>query len=71
VVDLTVGVINPVLKTISLPGATRVLSSTFNPNNNTMLAEAETPTGGVIVYEIDTATQSVLNSVPTPGLDGN
>jgi hypothetical protein len=68
VVDLTVGATNPVIKTISLPGASRVFSTTFNPNNNTMLAEAESPSG-VLIFEIDTATQSVTSVVPTPPLN--
>ena len=68
VVNLASGVVGPL---ISLPGAVRVLSTTYNPNNNTMLAEAVTNGIGssVAVYEISTNTKSLLHKVLAPGLN--
>jgi len=69
VVDLKVGAASPILKEISLAGSDQPLAVAFNPNNNTMLAEARSSaTNNITVYEISTSTQSVTNSVPATGL---
>ena len=59
VVNLAVGVLHPVIKTIALPGATgRPLAAAYNPPNQTMLVEATSNTGVVYVYIIDATTQT-------------
>lgn len=69
VVDLTVGKANPVIKELSLDGSTTPVAVAYNPNNKTMLAEgSSSTTHNVTVYEIDTKTQTVTNSVPATGL---
>lgn len=74
VVDLTVGVAKPVIKEISLTpptGSPKVLQAsalTYNPNNATILAETRLADSTVTVFEIDTATQAVKDSVLLDGL---
>jgi hypothetical protein len=66
VVDLTIGAPNPLLKTVPLSGSSRVLASTYNPNNNTMLVEAITGGTGITVYVLNTSSPyNVLYQVPT------
>ena len=77
VVNLAVGAVHPVIKTISLPGATdRPLAATYNPGNQTMLIEAAAlgQNGGpdvVNVYVIDAATQSYTGTMIATNLDFN
>jgi hypothetical protein len=69
VVDLTVGKANPVIKELSLDGTQQPLAVAYNPNNKTMLAEArKSSDNSVTVYEIDTKTQAVINTVVATGL---
>lgn len=66
VVDLTS---NAVLGKITLPGANQPLSTAYNPNNQTMLAEAaNTMTHAITIFEIDTTTMSLKSMVPAPGI---
>jgi hypothetical protein len=67
VVDLTVGAANPVVKEISLVGSDQPLATTYNPNNKTVLALGLLQSSGALtVYEIDTASQAVTNTVALP-----
>jgi len=68
VVDLTVGVDSPVLKTVSLGGSVQPISVTYNPFNRTILAQARTVDDRVFIYEISTTTQSVMHTVVATGL---
>ncbi|MGO9057826.1 MAG: hypothetical protein ACLQU2_10650, partial [Candidatus Binataceae bacterium] len=68
VVDLSVGVASPVLKTVSLGGCVQPISVTYNPFNRTILARARTADDRVFIYEINTTTQSVMNTVVATGL---
>ncbi len=68
VVDLTVGVPNPVRKLISLTGSVQPMALAYNPSNRTMLADARAANNHVLIYEIDTATASVANVVEATGL---
>ena len=68
VVDLTVGVGSPVLKTVSLVGSVQPISVTYNPFNQTILAQARTVDDRVFIYEINTTTQSVMSTVVATGL---
>ena len=69
VVDLTVGLANPVLRGISLPGSNQPIGLVYNPNNKTVLAEArQSSTNAITIYEIDTTTQTLIHSVAAPGL---
>jgi len=68
IVDLTVGTVNPVLKTISLTGSVQPVSAVYNPQGPSILAEARDGANQVHIYEIDLATQSVVSSTPATGL---
>ncbi|MGO9057216.1 MAG: hypothetical protein ACLQU2_07480, partial [Candidatus Binataceae bacterium] len=68
VVDLTVGVGSPVLKTVSLVGSVQPISVIYNPFNQTILAQARTVDDRVFIYEINTTTQSVMSTVVATGL---
>jgi hypothetical protein len=69
VVNLAVGAANPVIKTLSLMGASTAEALAYNPANKTILAEALLSAGGVGIFEIDATTQTVLNEVNATGLD--
>jgi hypothetical protein len=71
VVDLTVSAANPVLKTISLTGSIQPISEVYNPLGPTILAEARDSSNQVHIYEIDPATQSVVNAIVATGLSDN
>ena len=69
VVDLTVGLANTVLRGISLPGSDQPIGLVYNPNNQTVLAEArQSSTDAITIYEIDTLTQSVIDTVAASGV---
>jgi len=68
IVDLTVGAVNPVLGTISLTGSVQPVSEVYNPQGPSILAEARDGANQVHIYEIDPATQSVVNSILATGL---
>lgn len=68
IVDLTVGAVNPVLKTISLTGSVQPVSAVYNPQGPSILAEARDGANQVHIYEIDLATQSVVSSTLATGL---
>ncbi len=73
VVNLKQGVSNPIIKTLSLPGSNLPVGIGFNPNNHTILEEAASiasgqTSGPVTIYEIDTSSQSVSNTVAATGL---
>ena len=68
VVDLTVGAVNPVLKTISLTGSVQPISEVYNPHGPSILAEARDGANQVHIYEIDPATESVVSSIIATGL---
>jgi hypothetical protein len=68
VTDLAVGATNPVLKTISLTGSIQPISEVYNPFGPSILAEARDGANQVHIYEIDPATQSVVNSIVATGL---
>ena len=59
-VDLTVGTANPLLATLSLSGASKTISTAYNPNNATMLVETFLQNGGIGVFVIDTAAKTVI-----------
>jgi hypothetical protein len=68
VVNLSVGAASPVLTTISLTGSVQPISITYNPFNQTMLAQARNADNQVWIYEISTTTYSVINTVFASGL---
>lgn len=68
VVDLTVGVANPVLKVLSLPGSIRPIAATIDPEANRVYVEAAATSNDVNVYEIDTSTQTVLHTIAATGV---
>lgn len=68
VVDLTVGVANPVLKVLSLPGSIRPVAATIDPTANRAYVEAATSSNNVNVYEIDTTTQTVIHTIAATGV---
>ena len=68
-VDLTVGTANPLLATLSLSGASKTISTAYNPNNATMLVETFLKNGGIGVFVIDTATKTVTGPVKATGLN--
>jgi len=67
VVDLSADAANPMIKTISLPGARVAQSVTYNPNNKTILATG-LASFQVFAYEIDAVAHSLKNTVALPGL---
>jgi hypothetical protein len=69
VVNLVVGAVNPVIKTLSLAGGSFPEALAYNPANKTILAESLLTGGGVGIFEIDTTTQAVLNEVNATNLD--
>lgn len=69
-VDLTVGAASPLLAKLSLPGASKSVSTAYNPNNATMLVESFLKKGGIGVFVIDTATKTVTGpAVEATGLN--
>jgi len=68
IIDLTVGAANPVLKTISLTGSVQPISAVYNPQGPSILAVGRDGGNNVHIYEIDTATQAVVNSIIATGL---
>ena len=68
VVDLTVGAANPILKVLSLPGSTRPIAATINPDTGKVYVEAQTPANTVNVHVIDTTTQTVTATVLATGV---
>ncbi len=73
VVNLKRGVSTPIIKTISLPGSNLPVGIAFNSNNKTIVEEAASiasghTSGPITIYEIDTSTQSVTNTVAATGL---
>jgi hypothetical protein len=68
VVNLAVGAVSPVRKTISLTGSVQPVGVAYNPVNRTILADARTVDNHVFIYEIDTDNTSVSNMVTATGL---
>lgn len=68
VVDLTIGVANPVIKLIELSSAVQPIGGAFNEKNGRVYAEGRLADDTVSIYEIDTTTQAVVNTIPCPGI---
>jgi hypothetical protein len=68
VVDLAVGAVRPVLKTISLTGSLQPVGTAYNPVNRTILTDARTTDNHVFIYEINTDDASLSNVVTATGL---
>ncbi len=68
VVDLTIGAANPVIKLLELSSAVEPTGGAFNEKNGRVYEEGRLADGTVNVYEIDTTAQTVINTIPCPGI---
>ncbi len=68
VVDLTIGAANPIIKLIELPNAVEPTGGAFNAKNGRVYAEGHLGDSSVSIYEIDTTTQAVINTIPCLGI---
>jgi hypothetical protein len=68
VVDLTIGAANPIIKLIELPNAVEPTGGAFNAKNGRVYAEGHLGDSSVNIYEIDTTTQAVINTIPCLGI---
>ncbi len=68
VVDLTIGAANPIIKLIPLSGVVEPTGGAFNQKNGRVYAEGVLGDGSVNIFEIDTTTQAVINTIPCPGI---
>ncbi len=68
VVDLTIGAANPVLKLLELSGVVQPTGGAFNQKNGRVYAEGRLADDTVSIFEINTTTQTVINTIPCPGI---
>ncbi len=68
VVDLTIGAANPIIKLIELSSVVEPTGGAFNEKNGRVYAEGRLGDGTVSIFEIDTTTQAVINTIPCPGI---
>jgi hypothetical protein len=68
VVDLTIGAANPVIKLLELSSVVEPTGGAFNEKNGRVYEEGRLADGTVNVYEIDTTAQTVINTIPCPGI---
>ncbi len=68
VVDLTVGATSPILGLIELSNSIQPLGVVFSSKTGRIYAEGRLADDTVNVYEIDTSTHTVTNTIPCPGL---
>jgi hypothetical protein len=67
-VDLTVGAANPILGLIELSNSIQPLGVVFNSKTGKIYAEGRLADDTVNVYEIDTTSHTVINTIPCPGI---
>ncbi|MGB8413355.1 MAG: hypothetical protein WCE23_11065 [Candidatus Binatus sp.] len=68
VVDLTIGASSPIIKLIELSSVVEPTGGAFNEKNGRVYAEGVFADGSVSIFEIDTTTQAVINTIPCPGI---
>lgn len=68
VVDLTIGAANPIIKLLELSNVVVPTGGAFNQKNGRVYAEGTLADGTVSVFEINTTTQAIINTIPCPGI---
>ncbi|HEY6301010.1 MAG TPA: hypothetical protein VIW95_15330 [Candidatus Binatus sp.] len=68
VVDLTIGAANPIIKLLELTNVVVPTGGAFNQKNGRVYAEGTLADGTVSVFEINTTTQAIINTIPCPGI---
>ena len=68
VVDLTVGAVSPIITLIELSNSIQPLGVVFSSKTRKIYAEGVAGDASVSIYEIDPATNTVINTIPCPGL---
>ena len=68
VVDLTVGAVSPIITLIELSNSIQPLGVVFSSKTGKIYAEGVAGDASVSIYEIDPATNTVINTIPCPGL---
>ncbi len=68
VVNLAIGAANPVIKLLELSNVVVPTGGAFNQKNGRVYAEGTLADGSVSIFEINTTTQAIINTIPCPGI---